>query len=141
MLVMLLAISVPVCKAQGNNPPSLQPVLAQQTQPFTIDELKLIDKALVDLDALKQIQIQLNNQIDILNQLNTAEKAQTANEHAYVLNTKKELLDAYNSLIAYRTVKRPLFVKIITLSIVRDKHDKELEMKAANLQKEITEWK
>lgn len=62
-------------------------------------------------------------------------------ERAAHLGTLKLHLLALKALVEFRITKRPLIVKIFTFGIVRDKHDKALEMEVAELEKTIMEWK
>ena len=116
-------------------------VCQAQTNQFNSDELKKIDKALIELkscqDANDLNSKQLANdmmQFDLLNQ-------KWSTEHQYVLETKKIYLDSLETLKTFRDHKRPLLVKIITLSIVRDFHDKDLQKKIDDLHNEIMNWK
>lgn len=62
-------------------------------------------------------------------------------EHTMLRKEKELHLATLRALAAHRTVRRPLVVKILTISIVRDKHDRLVEAQIAALEKEIAEWR
>lgn len=114
---------------------------AQTNNQFSSEDLRLIDKAVAERDSLKQINGELQKQLDIWMQESSSNHIQYELEHNYVLETKKLLLSSYQAIQTYRDHKRPLIVKILTVGIVRDYHDKDIGKKITDLQKEIMEWK
>jgi hypothetical protein len=76
----------------------------------------------------------LNTEITELQSLDQA-------QHMLVFTIKKEYLSALQAIDQYRLKKRPLFLKIITFSIVRDYRDKDLEKQISDLQNELANWK
>lgn len=84
---------------------------------------------------------ELTGQIQAADGLATALTEKIQAERDIRLSEKKLYLDALIALREYRTTRRPLFVKVMSLGFVRDKHDKKLEADIASLQAEIQRWK
>ncbi len=111
-----------------------------QAPTFSFNDLKKIDEAIAERDSFKSLNEQLNKQINLCDQNGILLQKNVDNEHANLFETKKIYLSTMEALKEYRIVRRSLFVKILTLSVVRDKHDKDLESKISDLQKEIMNW-
>lgn len=111
------------------------------SQQLTPEEHKQILKALIDRDeALAKVK-ELTGQIESADGLARALTEKIQAERDIRLSEKKLYLGALIALREYRTTRRPLIVKVISLGMVRDKHDKKLEADIAMLQKEIAGWR
>lgn len=108
---------------------------------FSTESLRAIDRALIELSVVKTENVHLNTLIDVQEQQIKLLQEKVDLEHGMILSTKKLHLTALETLQEYKTKKRSLFVKIITLSLVRDSIDKNLRSQIEQLREEIKNWK
>lgn len=115
--------------------------LFAQSKDVTEEQWRLINKALIDGERAAEDVRDLTEKVNLTEQQLIASGEIRKAEHRILLETKRSYLSALVALREYRTKRRPLVVKILTVGIVRDKHDKKLEADITALEKEIEEWK
>jgi len=127
----ILSLTLTFCWLSGN-------VYGQQLSP---EEHRLVLRALIDRDeALAKVR-ELTGQLAIADSQGELHAQRLQIERDLRLAEKNLYIGALQALAEYRTTRRPLFVKIITFGIVRDKHDRKLEADIAALQAEIQAWR
>lgn len=113
---------------------------AGQQAELSLDELKILSSALIDLREAQQVNAELAKQLDLSTRQLDLVFDRVELERLAHLSTKKLHLEALLTLQAYRTHRRAMAIKILTLGIVRDKHDPYIDEEIKALRAEIAEW-
>lgn len=113
----------------------------QAQQPLSADERRQILKALIDLDEAQGKVRELQGLLSLSDEQLRLAADRLKLERDQRLNEKSLHLAALKALAEYQIKRRPLIVKLFTLGIVRNKHNKLLEEQIMNLEIEIANWK
>lgn len=128
LTTLFLLLSVSICHGQAQ-------------QPLSADERRQILKALIDLDEAQGKVRELQGLLSLSDEQLRLAADRLKLERDQRLNEKSLHLSALKALAEYQIKRRPLIVKLFTLGIVRNKHNKLLEEQIMNLEMEIANWK